>query len=131
MKNITFHPNRLLLTLISCATLDYVFFLIATLLFQTDYLSANVLSVCAASVIQYLVTVTFVLNDEGTTHEQEWLLFAASSMLVLGLSQLIMWLCIEEFRLAPLIVKLFATIIALLYYFATRKLLLEQPQSIH
>lgn len=42
MKNFTFHPNRLLLTLISCATLDYVFFLIATLLFQTDYLSANV-----------------------------------------------------------------------------------------
>lgn len=94
--------------------------------FIGNVLLAAGISYCVSLMVNYLLSMRFVFEGRDDKKAKEFAVFVILSLVGLGLNQLIMWLGSEKLGIYYMAVKLFATLIVLLYNFITRKIFIEK-----
>ncbi len=110
-----------------CFIIDF-----ATLHLLTDYAHLHYLLSAAIAffvsvVVNYILSVRFVFDVNPDNNKRRvFVVFVLSSIIGLGLTELLMWLGVDLLHLNYLLVKIGATAIVMVYNFITRKLFLEK-----
>ncbi len=99
----------------------------------TDYLHLHYLlsagiSFFVSVIANYILSVRFVFNvNPDNNRNRDFIIFVISSVVGLGLTELLMWLGVDILAINYLLVKIGATAIVMVYNFVTRKVFLERP----
>ena len=119
---------RFLVVGILSFSLDYGLFVLLYRVFEVQYVVASTISFSLSVVLNYVLTRKFVfaVNPERNVGI-EFVLYLGLNVVALGLNQLILVLAVDALGFSPLIGKLIATAVVLVYNFISRKLLLERP----
>lgn len=110
-----------------CFIIDF-----ATLHLLTDYghlhyLLSAAIAFFVSVVVNYILSVRFVFDVNPDNNKRRvFVVFVLSSIIGLGLTELLMWLGVDLLHLNYLLVKIGATAIVMVYNFITRKLFLEK-----
>lgn len=90
---------------------------------------SNGISFTISLIINYLLSMRFVFNpDEKLSKQKQFLIFVITSVIGLGLSELIMYFGTKIFgtdNVTVLIIKILSTGIIMVYNYVSKKLLLE------
>ena len=106
------------------------FGLFALFLYGLDfhYLIANLFGLVGGLVVNYLISVGWVFTACERNFEKkkgfEFFLFALIGVLGVGLNQLLMWLMVGLLEWWPMLSKMIAAVLVLMWNFGGRKLLL-------
>lgn len=110
-------------------TFDYGLFVLLYRAFDVQYVVASTISFSLSVVLNYVLTRRFVFDANPDRHVGlEFVLYLGLNIVALGLNQLILFLTVDSLGISPLIGKLIATAVVLVYNFVSRKLLLERPR---
>lgn len=115
---------------IACTVFEYIIFAAMVYLMHIDEYVSQLVSFSISTVLNYVLSMKFVfVRDENRCKDADFIIFAVLSIIALGLSELILFLFIDviEFN-APLVVKLFATAVVMVFNFVTRKLIYERKK---
>ena len=119
------------LAIISHSTSEFIIDF-ATLHLLTDYghlhyLLSAAIAFFVSVVVNYILSVRFVFDVNPDNNKRRvFVVFVLSSIIGLGLTELLMWLGVDLLHLNYLLVKIGATAIVMVYNFITRKLFLEK-----
>lgn len=106
---------------------DYGLFFILYHYFGVQYIVASTISFSLSLVLNYILTLKFVFEaKEGRSVAKEFSLYVGLNIIALGLNQGILFLTVDGLGASPLIGKLVATAVVLVYNFISRKLLIER-----
>ncbi len=113
-----------------CTVFEYVIFALMVYLMHIDEYVSQLVSFSVSTVLNYVLSMKFVfVRDENRNRKADFIIFVVLSLIALGLSELILLLFLEVIKLnAPLIVKLFATAVVMVFNFITRKIIYEKKQ---
>jgi len=93
-----------------------------------QYIVASTISFSLSLVLNYFLTLKFVFEAvPGRNIAKEFVLYVGLNLIALGLNQLILFLTVDALGASPVIGKLIATAVVLIYNFISRKLLIERP----
>lgn len=121
---------RFLIVGLASFSIDYGLFVLLFHFFGVQYLVASTISFSISLVLNYFLTLKFVFNAQpGRNVAAEFAIYIGLNVIALGLNQLILFLSVDLIGLSPLIGKLTATAIVLIYNFISRKLLIERMGS--
>lgn len=97
-----------------------------------NYLWAIAIAFIVATVFNYWASMSFIFKSKfGEDHKkQEFSLFVLLSVIGLGLTEILMWWGVEKIQLTVLIAKLLVTGVVMVFNFVSRKLLLEESNSV-
>jgi len=105
--------------------IDFGLLVLLTSVFHIHYLVSASISFTVALVFNYFASMRFVfMHRQGVSRVREFIIFAALSILGLGINDFIMWVGVTlgiDYRL----VKFAASGIVMVYNFLTRKRLFE------
>lgn len=107
-------------------TMDFGLF---TLLYfiGVPYLIASITSFSLSVILNYWLSRKFVFDvQEGVSIAKEFTAYAALNVIALGLNTLILYVCAEFLGFNPIIGKIIATGVVLIFNFITRKALIEK-----
>lgn len=91
-----------------------------------NYLAASAVSFTVSVVFNYILSVLWVFDvDQEKSQVRNFVLFILLSVVGLGLTELSMWVLVEQLGIFYLLSKIIATAIVMVYNFITRKLFLE------
>jgi len=106
---------------------DYGIFFVLFHFFDVQYIVASTISFSVSLVLNYFLTLKFVFEAKpGRNIALEFALYIGLNIIALGLNQLILFLTVDLLGVSPLIGKLIATAVVLVYNFISRKLLIER-----
>jgi putative flippase GtrA len=109
---------------------DYGLFFVLFHYFGVQYLVASTISFSLSLVLNYLLTLRFVFESKpGRNVALEFTIYVGLNIIALGLNQLILFLTVAGLGASPLIGKLVATAVVLVYNFISRKLLIERSSG--
>lgn len=109
---------------------DYGLFFVLFHYFGVQYLVASTISFSLSLVLNYFLTLKFVFEAKpGRNMAVEFAVYVGLNIVALGLNQLILFLTVAGLGASPLIGKLVATAVVLVYNFISRKLLIERPRG--
>lgn len=125
--------NKLLLQIIKfvivggiATVIDFIFLYVFKEFFGLHELVANTLSFTISVTYNYIASVKWVFDvNKEKDSKKQFVIFIIFSIMGLLLSNLIMWICIDKFRIYYLIGKVIATGIVMVFNFITRKIFLE------
>lgn len=107
--------------------IDYGIFWLLNAKFGVYYLIANACSFSISVIINYILNLKFVFHSsKGTNKFAEFVIYIILNIIGLGLNQLIMRICVGFFEILPLLSKIIATCVVMVYNFISRKLLIEK-----
>ncbi len=107
--------------------LDYGLFFLLFHYFAVQYIIASTVSFTLSLVLNYILTLRFVFEvREGRSVAKEFAMYVGLNILALGLNQAILFVTVDGLGASPLIGKLIATAVVLVYNFISRKLLIER-----
>lgn len=109
---------------------DFGLFFVLFNYFGVQYLLASTISFSLSLVLNYFLTLRFVfVAQEGRNRALEFTIYVGLNIVALGLNQLILFLAVAGLGASPLIGKLVATAVVLVYNFISRKLLIERSSG--
>ena len=97
------------------------------------YLIANLIGLAGGLVVNYLISVCWVFTACKRNFEKrkgiEFLLFVIIGLIGVGLNQFLIWLMIGLWNWMPLLSKMVAAVLVLLWNFGGRKILLFRTKT--
>lgn len=108
-----------------CFVIDYGILVFLREIFNIDILIASAISFTLSTIVNYILSVTWVFSvNKQTSKIKNLVIFIVFSVIGLILTQIIMWIGIKflDYR----IVKIIATAIVMCFNFVTRKIFLEK-----
>ena len=91
------------------------------------YLFANACSFSVSVIVNYILNLKYVfISSEEANKRKEFFIYIVLNIIGLGFNQLIMKLCVDFVKIAPLIAKIIATGVVMIYNFISRKILIEK-----
>lgn len=102
-----------------CTIVDFSLLYVFTSICGITYLMSNLLSVSISTSLNYILSQKIVFHF--TNSYKNGLLFILLSTVALFLSELLMFIFIENFNITYIIAKIFTTIIVMIFNFVTRK----------
>ncbi|MET0859875.1 MAG: GtrA family protein [Microbacterium sp.] len=109
---------------------DYGLFFVLYNYFGVQYIVASTISFSLSLVINYILTLKFVFDAKpGRNVVKEFAIYIGLNIIALGLNQLILFLTVDTLGFDPLVGKLIATAVVLVYNFISRKLLIERSSG--
>lgn len=106
---------------------DYGLFFVLFQYLGVQYIVASTISFSLSLVLNYFLTLKFVFEaKEGRSVAKEFSIYIGLNIIALGLNQAILFLAVDALGVSPLIGKLIATAVVLVYNFISRKLLIER-----
>jgi putative flippase GtrA len=116
----------LVVGLISFAV-DYGLFVVLYDSLGVQYIVASTISFSVSLILNYFLTLRFVFESApGRNVAKEFAMYIGLNIIALGLNQAILFLTVDTLGVSPLIGKLVATAVVLVYNFISRKLLIER-----
>lgn len=111
----------------SAFLIDYGILFVLTEFFGIHYLVSSTISFALSVMYNYILSIKWVFDVKGGRSKgQEFLVFLVLSIIGLGINQIIMWVTVEKLHIYYMISKIGATVVVMIYNFATRKLFLER-----
>ncbi len=109
---------------------DYGLFFVLFHYFGVQYLVASTISFSLSLVLNYFLTLRFVFEAKpGRNVVKEFAIYIGLNIIALGLNQLILFATVDGLGMDPLVGKLVATAVVLVYNFISRKLLIERSSG--
>lgn len=104
------------------------------------YLISGTVGFTVSVIVNYILSMRYVFEGrEDLSKHKEFVIFVVLSVIGLGINELLLYLCVDQFylksnwaqglanqRVAEMISKIFATAVVMVYNFVTRKILLER-----
>lgn len=110
--------------------IDYSIFWILHDQMSVYYLFANACSFSISVIVNYILNLKFVFqSSENSNKTKEFITYIILNIIGLGFNQLIMKVCVGYLRITPMISKIIATGIVMIYNFISRKILIEKNNS--
>ena len=106
--------------------IDYALLYVLTEYLHIYVLYSSVISFSVSVVFNYICSIKWVFQTGKKQTLKEFIIFIILSVIGLGINQLIMHLGINVLNIYYMIVKIFATMIVMVYNFITRKLFIEK-----
>ena len=120
---------RFLVVGLASFAVDYGIFFVLFHFFGVQYIVASTVSFGLSLVLNYFLTLKFVFDAKpGRNVAVEFAIYIGLNIIALGLNQLILFLSVDLLGLSPLVGKLIATAVVLVYNFISRKLLIERTR---
>ena len=94
-----------------------------------DVMIASAIAFCVSVAANYVLSMAFVFKSKNQNKIKEFIVFLLLSVGGLGVNEVILWLGVKLASIYYIIVKLFATVIVMVYNFITRKLFLESKEK--
>jgi putative flippase GtrA len=92
-----------------------------------QYVLASTISFSLSLILNYFLTLRFVFDaTPGRSIVKEFTIYLGLNVIALGLNQLILFIAVDSLGASPLVGKLIATAVVLVYNFISRKLLIER-----
>lgn len=109
-------------------SVDYGVFVLLYRVFDVQYVVASTISFSLSLVLNYVLTLKFVFKArEGRNIAKEFTTYIGLNIVALGLNQAILLLTVDKMGASPLVGKLIATAVVMVYNFISRKMLIERP----
>ncbi len=110
---------------LSAFAIDYALFVVLHLL-GMSYLIANIVSYTLANIYNFLLSMKFVFSGRtGQSRAQQAVIFAVLSVIGLGLNELFLWLLVQFVLPLPVVSKIIATFLVMIFNYVTRKWFFE------
>ncbi len=106
--------------------IDYLLLYVLTEYINIPVMFSSVISFSVSVIFNYILSTKWVFDTKKKQGIKEFIIFIVLSLIGLGINQIIMYLGINKINIYYMIVKLFATVIVMIYNFITRKLFLEK-----
>ena len=91
-----------------------------------EYFASSAISYTVSVLFNYILSLKYVFDvKEERNRMREAGLFLFLGIVGLGLTQMIMWICVEKLSLFYALAKLLSTLLVSTYNFISRKMLLE------
>lgn len=130
-KRLMWQFAKFLVVGLASFAVDYGIFVVLFHFFGVQYLVASTVSFALSLVLNYFLTLKFVFDAKpGRNVALEFTIYVGLNIIALGLNQLILFLSVDLLGLSPLIGKLIATAVVLIYNFISRKLLIERTSRV-
>lgn len=114
---------------LSAFAIDYALFLVLHL-FGMSYLIANLLSYTIANVYNFIMSMKFVFAGRtGQSRLAQAIIFAVLSVIGLGLNEFLLWLLVEFVVPLPVVSKIIATFLVMIFNYVTRKWFFEDHKN--
>lgn len=106
--------------------IDYGLLVLLTELTPLEYFASSAISYTVSVLFNYILSLKFVFDvKEDRNRIKDILVFTFLGIVGLGLTQMIMWICVEKLLLFYAVAKMLATLVVSTYNFISRKMLLE------
>lgn len=106
--------------------IDYSIMVICKELLHFSVLLSAFFGFTISVIFNYIASIKWVFDvNEEKSKTKNFIIFIIFSVIGLILTELIMWFGTDIIKISYLIVKIFATIIVMIFNFVTRKLFLE------
>lgn len=130
MRRLLWQFARFLVVGLVSFAFDYGLFFVLFHYFGVQYIVASTISFSLSLVLNYFLTLKFVFEAKKDRNiALEFLVYVGLNIIALGLNQLILFLAVDGVGLSPLVGKLVATAVVLVYNFISRKLLIERSRG--
>ena len=130
VRRLAWQFTRFLIVGLVSFAFDYGLFFVLFHYFGVQYIVASTISFSLSLVLNYILTLKFVFEaKQGRSIAKEFAMYIGLNIIALGLNQLILFLTVDGLGMSPLIGKLVATAVVLVYNFISRKLLIERAGS--
>lgn len=107
--------------------IDYITLIICKEIFHLHTLLSAAIAFTVSTVFNYILSVKWVFDvNDSHSGKRNFIIFIIFSLMGLGLTELIMWIGEDIFKISYLIVKIVATAIVMIFNFVTRKIFLEK-----
>ncbi|MDW4573364.1 GtrA family protein [Microbacterium sp. M3] len=128
MRRLLWQFARFLVVGLVSFAFDYGLFFVLYHYFGVQYVVASTISFSLSLVLNYILTLRFVFDARRDRNiVKEFAIYIGLNIVALGLNQLILFLTVDSLGVSPLVGKLIATAVVLVYNFISRKLLIERP----
>lgn len=106
--------------------IDYAVLIICKEIFNMNVLLSAAIAFSVSVIANYILSIKWVFDvDKEKDSRKNFILFIIFSIIGLILTEIIMWFGTDIIKISYLIVKIFATIIVMIFNFITRKIFLE------
>lgn len=130
VRRLAWQFTRFLIVGLVSFAVDYGLFVVLFQVFGVQYIVASTISFSVSLILNYVLTLKFVFAPKpGRNILKEFAIYIALNMIALGLNQLILFATVDGMGVDPLVGKLIATAVVLVYNFISRKLLIERASS--
>ena len=109
--------------------IDFATLIVLKELLGVDVMIASAIAFCVSVAANYVLSMAFVFKSKNQNKIKEFIVFLLLSVGGLGVNEVILWLGVKLASIYYIIVKLFATVIVMVYNFITRKLFLESKEK--
>ncbi len=110
---------------LSAFAIDYALFVVLHLL-GTSYLIANIVSYTLANIYNFLLSMKYVFAGRtGQSRMEQGVIFTILSIVGLGLNELFLWLLVQFIIPLPVVSKVIATFLVMIFNYITRKWFFE------
>ena len=112
---------------IACFIIDFAILHLLTDYVHLHYLWSAAIAFFISVVANYILSIRFVFEvNPNNNKTRVFVFFLLSSIVGLGLTELLMWVGVDALKFNYLLVKIGATAIVMVYNFITRKIFLEK-----
>lgn len=115
----------------AAAFADFASFLLILKILDNSYILATTISFIIGLAVNYFLSVNFVFKQESHVSVPEFLFFGAIGLIGLGITYLVLFLCINEMGIPAWLSKVAAIGITFLWNFSARKALLFNKERLH
>ncbi|WP_396643575.1 GtrA family protein [Microbacterium sp.] len=127
LRRLAWQFTRFLIVGLASFAFDYGLFFVLYTYVGVQYILASTISFSLSLVLNYVLSLKFVfVAKPGRNIAREFAMFIGLSVIALGLNQLILFISVDGLGASPLVGKLIATAVVLVYNFISRKLLIER-----
>lgn len=109
-----------------CFLIDFGSLFVLTHFFHVHYLVSAAIAFIISVIFNYYLSVKLVFTvNKKYPHSRNFIIFVILSAIGLGITELIMMLCVDHMHINYLIAKIISAVIVSFYNFITRKIFLE------
>ncbi len=112
---------------IICFIIDFAILHLLTDYVHLHYLWSAAIAFFISVLANYFLSIRFVFQvNPNNNKTRVFMVFLISSIVGLGLTELLMWIGVDILFMNYMLVKIFATAVVMVYNFITRKIFLEK-----
>jgi len=106
--------------------IDWCIYFVLYNYFKINPLLSNICSFSISVIYNYYASVKWVFNVDGQKSKKRiFLEFIIFSLIGLALTEIIIYLGVDKLKIDAMFVKIFATVLVMIFNFVTRKMFLE------
>ena len=110
-----------------CFVIDFILLYVLKEFFHINVYLSTAIAFTVSVIVNYILSILFVFDvDKSKNQSKNFVLFIIFSVIGLILTEVLMHIGTQWFEFNYLLVKIFATLIVMVFNFVTRKLFLEK-----